>query len=166
MTTKRKAIKDMIAKHESNGDYNVVYGNKKMPLEKMTIGEVIAWQDMMAKKGAKSTAVGKYQIIAKTMKDLSRKNPNDFGEGLLFDRMRQEWAADTLMDRRGYKEFEAGTKSREDMALELAKEWASLPDPSTGKSYYDGDGLNKSHHEVDDVFKVLDVVETRPNGLR
>ena len=166
MTTKRKAVKDMIAKHESNGDYNVVYGGSKMPLNQMTIGEVIAWQEMQAKQGAKSTAVGRYQIIAKTMKDLSRRNPKDFGPGLLFTPEVQEWAADALLDRRGFKEFEAGSKTTEEMALELAKEWASLPDPSTGKSYYDADGLNKSHHKVEDVFKVLDVVEARPNGVR
>lgn len=166
MTTKREAIKDMIAKHESGGSYNKVYGGKEIPLNKMTIGEVLAWQDMQAKKGAKSTAVGKYQIIQKTMKDLSRRNPTDFGVDTLFTPEVQEWAADTLMDRRGYKDFEAGTKSSEDMALELAKEWASLPDPSTGKSYYDKDGLNKAHHKVEDVFKVLDVVEARPSGLR
>lgn len=164
--SKRKVLKDMIAKHESNGDYNTVYGGDKLPLSKMTIGEVMAWQDMKAEAGAKSTAVGRYQIISKTMKDLSRRNPKDFGPDLLFTPERQEWAADTLLDRRGYKDFEAGTKSREDMALELAKEWASLPDPNTGKSYYDKDGLNKSHHKVGDVFKVLDAVEARPNGLR
>lgn len=164
--SKRQVLKDMIARHESNGNYNVVFGGKEMPLDKMTIGEVIAWQKMEAKKGAQSTAAGKYQIILKTMEDLSRRNPTDFGEDKLFDAEAQEWAADTLMDRRGYKDFESGQKSADDMALDLAKEWASLPDPRTGKSYYDMDGLNKSHHRVEDVFKVLNAVETRPYGQR
>jgi len=166
MSSKKQAVKDMIAKHESGGKYNVVYGGKEIPLEKMTIAEVMAWQDMMSKDGAKSTAVGKYQIIGKTMKDLSRRNPEDFGPDRLFDAEAQEWAADTLLERRGWSDFEQGKKTDQEMALELAKEWASLPDPSTGKSYYEKDGLNKSHHQVEDVFNVLNLVEARPNGLR
>jgi muramidase (phage lysozyme) len=165
--SKRQAAKELIASRESGGDYNVMYGGKKSPLTRMTIGEVIAYQEMLAKKGEASTAAGKYQIILKTMKDLNKKNPNDFGSDKLFDEKAQEWAADTLMDRRGWKDFEAGKKSTEDMALALSKEWASLPNPSTGASYYDKDGLNKSHHKVEDVFKVLNVIEARPkNGLR
>ena len=165
--SKRQAVKELIASRESGGDYDIMYGGKKTPLTRMTIGEVIAYQEMLAKKGDRSTAAGKYQIILKTMKDLSRRNPTDFGSDKLFDAEAQEWAADTLMDRRGWKDFETGKKSTKDMALELSKEWASLPDPSTGASYYEKDGLNKSHHKVEDVFKVLDVVEARPkNGLR
>ena len=157
--TRTGAILEMIAKHESGGNYNVVYGGNEMPLEKMTIGEVIAWQDMQAKQGAKSTAAGKYQIIGKTMKDLSRRNPKDFGEDRMFDAEAQEWAALTLMNRRGYDKFRKGEMSDEEFALELAKEWASLPDPATGKSYYDDDGLNKSHHKTEDVLKTLNVLE-------
>ncbi len=165
--SKRQAVKELIASRESGGDYDIMYGGKKTPLTRMTIGEVIAYQEMLAKKGDRSTAAGKYQIILKTMKDLSRRNPTDFGSDKLFDAEAQEWAADTLMDRRGWKDFETGKKSTKDMALELSKEWASLPDPSTGASYYEKDGLNKSHHKVEDVFKVLDVVEARPkNGLQ
>jgi muramidase (phage lysozyme) len=165
--SRRQVVKELIASRESGGDYDIMYGGKKTPLTRMTIGEVIAYQEMLAKKGDKSTAAGKYQIILKTMKDLSKKNPKDFGPDKLFDAEAQEWAADTLMDRRGWKDFESGKKSTEDMALELAKEWASLPNPATGASYYEKDGLNKSHHRVEDVFKVLNVIEARPkNGLR
>lgn len=163
MSALQKAIKEVIASRESGGDYSVVYGGKKMPLTEMTIGEVIRWQEGQAEDGAKSTAAGKYQIIAKTMKDLSRRNPKDFGKDRLFDAATQEWAADALLARRGWGEFEAGEKSDEEMALALAKEWASLPDPRTGKSYYDKDGLNKSHHTVDHILSVLNLVEARPS---
>ena len=157
--TRTGAILEMIAKHESGGDYNVMYGGEQAPLTKMTIGEVIAYQDYLAKQGADSTAAGKYQIIGKTMKDLSRRNPKDFGPERMFDAEAQEWAALTLMNRRGYGKFQKGEMSDEAFALELAKEWASLPDPSTGKSYYEKDGLNKSHHKTEDVLKTLNVLE-------
>ena len=111
MSARKEAIKEVIASRESGGDYNVVYGGKKMPLTEMTIGEVIRWQEEQAEAGAKSTAAGKYQIIAKTMKDLARRNPKDFGEDKLFDAAAQEWAANTLLARRGWEDFELGKKS-------------------------------------------------------
>jgi muramidase (phage lysozyme) len=163
MSARKEAIKETIASRESNGNYNVVYGNKEMPLTGMTIGEVIKWQEGQIEAGAKSTAAGKYQIIAKTMKDLARRNPEDFGEDKLFDATAQEWAADTLLARRGWDDFEAGKKTDEEMALALAKEWASLPDPSTGKSYYAKDGTNKSHHTPEYILSVLNLIEARPS---
>lgn len=154
--TKREAIKELIAKHESNGDYNIVIGGGRYPLEDMTLGEVRDLQEALVDSGAPSGAVGKYQIIGKTLESIMRKNPKDFPPDRKFDASAQEEAADILLDRRGFKKFENGEVSSEKMATELAKEWASLPDPKTGKSYYDGDGINKSHHRVGDVLKLLE----------
>lgn len=155
-TTKRKAVKELIAKHESGGDYNVVIGGSRYPLEDMTLSEVRDLQEALVERGAPSGAVGKYQIIGKTLESIMRKNPKDFPPDRKFDAAAQEEAADILLDRRGFKKFENGELSTDKMALELAKEWASLPDPNTGKSFYDGDGINKSHHRVTDVMKLLD----------
>lgn len=154
--TKRQAVKEMIAKHESGGDYNVVIGGGKYPLQDMTLAEVRQLQEALVEQGKPSGAVGKYQIIGKTLKSIMDKNPKDFPPDRKFDAEAQEEAADILLDRRGFKKFENGEISTDKMALELAKEWASLPDPSTGKSFYDGDGINKSHHRVSDVMKLLD----------
>jgi muramidase (phage lysozyme) len=159
MSAKKEAIKEVIASKESGGDYEVVFGGKKIPLTQMTIGEVIAWQKEQAESGATSTAAGKYQIILKTMQDLARRNPKDFGEDRLFDEKAQEWAADTLLNRRGWDKFESGKITDEQMALALAKEWASLPDPNTGKSYYAKDGVNKSHHTPEHILSVLNLVD-------
>jgi muramidase (phage lysozyme) len=161
MSQSRTEVKELIARHESGGDYNVVYGGKSVPLTDMTIGEVIEWQRAQKAVGAESTAVGKYQIILPTLEDLARRNPKDFGEERKFNEAAQEWAADTLLDRRGFKKFEAGELDLTSMARELAKEWASLPDPETGKSYYDGDGLNKSHHDVNNVLATLQGVQEK-----
>lgn len=154
--TKREAVKEMIAKHESGGDYNVVIGGGKYPLEDMTLSEVQELQEALVEQGKPSGAVGKYQIIGKTLESIMSRNPNDFPPERKFDAQAQEEAADILLDRRGFKKFENGEISTDKMALELAKEWASLPDPKTGKSYYDADGINKSHHRVTDVVKLLD----------
>lgn len=171
--SKREAVKEMIASKESNGDYNILVGGEQAPLTQLTVGQVIKLQEAMIKSGKyKSSAVGKYQIKLDTLKSLVYKpgknageysdqlrNPNDFNPDTPFDEAAQEWAADVLLDRRGYPMHATGQISTEEFALELAKEWASLPDPSTGKSVYDGDGLNESHHRVSDVLGLLDAIE-------
>ncbi len=177
MSDERKGrIREMVAAKESNGDYNVLVGGQQAPLTQLTVGQVLKLQEAMKGK-YKSTAVGKYQIKQSTLMSLVYKpgkepgtlsselrNPKDFNLDTPFDEVSQDWAADALLDRRGYNEFASGAKSTEEFALDLSKEWASLPNPSTGKSYYEGDGLNASHHRVSDVFGVLDAVEARPSG--
>lgn len=165
-TTKREAVLNMIAKHESGGDYNVVIGGEKMPLTAMPLGHVLKLQDELVASGQPSGAVGRYQIIKKTMKSIIDRNPKTFPLDRPFDEETQEDMANILLDRRGFREFETGKISDEEMALELSKEWASLPNPETGKSYYDGDGINASHHKVEDVFKVLNTVETSSGRTR
>jgi hypothetical protein len=48
-----------------------------------------------------------------------------------------------------------GTITLEQFALNLSKEWASLPKDASNKSYYDGDGLNKALVDYAEVVKVL-----------
>lgn len=158
--TKRQAVKDMVAKHESGGDYNVVIGGGRMPLTAMPLRDVLNIQDELVDSGQPSGAVGRYQIIKKTMLSIINRNPKTFPLDRPFDEETQEEMADILLDRRGFSAFEQGQITEEEMALELSKEWASLPNPETGRSYYDGDGINASHHAVEDVYKVLNIVET------
>ena len=56
-----------------------------------------------------------------------------------------------MLKRRGYGEL-----GPVDMAREISKEWAAMPNPDTGKSYYAGDGLNKSLVEVEELLNLLD----------
>jgi len=134
----------------------------------------------------KSTALGKYQIKESTMKsllfipvgenedgtvgyakdkdgELILRNPTDFNLDTKFDAKAQEFAGKALLDRR----MEAANQTAIDLgmpvevaqALELAKEWASLPDPRTDRSFYDGDGVNSSHHTTEEVYKTLGALE-------
>jgi muramidase (phage lysozyme) len=168
-TSKRQAILDMIAKGESKGNYNVLVGGKEADLTGMTIGEVKGLQEEMKKRVESgeflSSAVGKFQIINKTLNWLQEKTGDEFPDDRLFDEETQDAMGNWLLDNRGYKDFEAGKISDEQMALNLSKEWASLPNPKTGKSYYDGDGRNNSSHKVEEVFKVLNTMETTRGRL-
>ena len=156
---------DFIAKPESGGDYNIVYGGikkqhrPKKPLTQMTVNEVLSWQDSID-QWYPSEAAGKYQIMEDTLRPLA---PQAGVRGLdLFDRKTQDKLAIQLLKRRGLDNYLAGTIGAEEFANNLAKEWASLPvvsGPNKGRSYYAGDGLNKSHVSVDAFLAAVHAVK-------
>ena len=106
---------------------------------------------------------GKMQYAKDEDGELILRNPTDFNLDTKFDATAQEFAGKALLERRmGAATITAekeGLSLDKAQALELAKEWASLPDPRTDKSYYDGDGVNSSHHKTEDVLKTLNVLE-------
>jgi hypothetical protein len=70
-----------------------------------------------------------------------------------------------LLNRRGLKRYLAGAISAEKFANALAREWASLPvvtGPNAGRSFYAGDGLNKSHVSVDAFMAAVRAVKAAP----
>ena len=189
-TRQKKPALDLIASKESEGDYNVLVGGEQAPLDQLTVREVLALQRAMQKHPDryKSSALGKYQIKESTLmslvhipvsenedgsveyakdKDgkLKLRNPTDLNLDTKFDAKAQEFAGEALYDRRigmaNQTAVDLGMPVEVAQAVELAKEWASLPDPRTGKSYYDGDGVNSSHHSTQDVYDVLNVMQAR-----
>lgn len=158
-----RKLLDLIGKKESNGNYNAYFGNagnQDIDFTSMTIADVRRWQDDFVKKGSKSSAVGKYQIIRKTMDSLI-KEMNLTGKEKFSNELQDQMAL-TLARRRGYDKFVSGKMDKKSFANELAKEWASFPvvTPINGKkpgqSYYAGDGLNKALIQPDEVFAALD----------
>lgn len=157
-----KPLLDFIAKHESRGDYNIVWGgiNKadrpKKPLVTMTIQEVLVWQDSIDSR-YRSEAAGRYQIMEDTLRPLRKEaklTPTS-----LFNEANQDQLATALLHRRGLTKYLNGQITTEQFCNELAKEWASLPvvsGPKKGKSYYSGDGLNEA---LVDVGPFLDAVK-------
>jgi muramidase (phage lysozyme) len=150
-----QTLLDFIAKPESGGDYNIVWGGiaardrPKKPMVQMTIGEVLAWQDSIDAK-YQSEAAGKYQIMEDTLRGLYAEAGMTLSHP--FDEGGQDRLAVQLLRRRGLNEYLAGKITAVTFANNLAKEWASLPvvsGPKKGLSYYAGDGLNKSHVSVD-----------------
>lgn len=119
-------------------------------LPQMTVGEV-----MQNQNSGKLFAAGRYQIIPNTMKmavaragvssdDMfDSKTQDKLGLALIYNGQRP-----TLS---GYLKGE--NNNVQGAMLDLAKEWASAPDPSTGRSYYGG--ANKSSHTVEEVRTAL-----------
>ncbi|MDD9727242.1 hypothetical protein PVV74_17415 [Roseovarius sp. SK2] len=165
-----KRLLDFIAKPESGGDYNIVYGGiarkdrPSKPLTSMTIGEVLDWQDSID-PFYPSEAAGKYQIMEDTLRGLYREaglTRND-----KFDESGQDYLATQLLRRRGLTDYMSGRITPLKFAQNLSKEWASLPctikdrkgRPARGQSYYAGDGLNKSHVTIEALMQAVEDVK-------
>lgn len=160
-----KALLDFIAQPESRGDFNAVWGGikakdkPKRPLVQMTIAEVLAWQDSIDARYP-SEAAGAYQIMEDTLRPLpvaAGLLPSD-----LFNEANQDALATVLLKRRGLDRYLAGGMSAEEFSNNLAKEWASLPivtGPNRGRSFYAGDGLNKSHVDVEAFLAAVRAVK-------
>lgn len=155
-----KDLLDFIGNKESELGYNIEFGNKELDLSNMTIQEVIDHQKKRKEEGVKSTAVGRYQFILKTLNDLvytpegKLKNPTDLPPNAKFTPEVQDRAARILLQRRGLDDYLNGKLSSEEFANNVAKEWASMPvvtdmkghvkDIKAGESYYAGDERNAS----------------------
>lgn len=142
-------------------NYNAYFGNgrnQKTDFTSMTVNDVLKWQDDFVNKGSPSSAVGRYQIIRKTMRSLVTELNLKGDE--LFDTQMQDRMAMHLLEKRGLSRYKKGQMSAERFANNLAMEWASLPvvsGPKRGLSYYAEDGLNQAHADPD---RFLSFVET------
>jgi muramidase (phage lysozyme) len=144
---------DYIGRIESQGNYNVLVGGKtKSDLTDMTVAQVLEFQKTMREMGHESTAVGKYQIIQKTLEGLVAQGAVKLEDK--FNPSTQDRLAVALMRGRGLDRYQSGNLSAAQFADNLAREWASLP-LATGRSAYQGVGSNKSLVSRDDFMKVF-----------
>jgi len=125
------------------------------PLTQHTIGEIRELQSRVKTDRDNSAfAVGKYQIIPQTM-DYLIKTMN-ITDDQMFDEELQEKMGQTLLEKKrptAYKYLTGESDDIEGAAKALSKEWASLPNPETGNSYY-GQG-NKAQHSVEEIYEKL-----------
>jgi muramidase (phage lysozyme) len=140
------AIRNMIGKAESGGDYNVMVGGKKGDLTNMTLAQILEQQSKMTQRGSgfESSALGKYQITRATLMDLINKTGLDINT-TKFDQATQDKLADELIvSRGGYNKYAAGAINKERFMRNLSSIWAGLPMDASGRSFYQGVGSNKS----------------------
>ena len=123
-------------------------------LHRMTIDEVIAYQDRIIAEGAQSSAMGRYQIIRDTLAGLIARH--GISRGLIFDEEVQTYLARTLMRDCGFYDPEHPV---DELGNCLAGQWAALPvlsGPGAGRSRYAGDGLNAHAVDAAEFRAVLD----------
>jgi len=123
------------------------------PLTEMTLAEVLDYQREIRALGTISSAVGRYQFIYLTLRDLVETH--GISDNLIFDGEVQTYLARFLMHQCGF--FDRATT---DMRLAncLAGVWAALPlvsGPERGQSAYAADGVNKAFTTPETVLDVL-----------
>jgi len=153
-----KPLLDLIGQIEANGNYNAKFSqaNATDDLSQYTVRE-IQYKQYRWGRSTGSSAFGKYQFIRKTLGSLL--DDLDIDDDTLFTPELQDQLAEELLERRGLSKWAAGRMSDERFMDSLSKEWASLP-YHTGRSYYAGDGLNKSLTSRNQVRAVLQKVKS------
>lgn len=147
---------DFIASFEAPAGYDTLYGNNQhrysKPITQYTLNEWIRfgknWDDLHG-----SSAAGRYQFMNKTLEDIKRVLKLSGSE--MMTPNFQDQLGWYLLRRRGADSWMRGEKSDEEFLHELSKEWAALPTPTTGKSYYDGDGRNSACTTVANCLEAL-----------
>jgi len=130
-------------------------------LVSMTLDQVDTLQSRMLKdpdnSRLNSSAIGRYQIVRTTMRAIRKAMPDRYPGSRLFDRDCQDEMACYLLGQRGIDKYLAGRLSEDSMLTNLAREWASLPQPN-GKGYYGGQRASVTPAQV---RKVLAQVSAR-----
>lgn len=112
------------------------------PISTLSINQVLDYQRMLRQQGAKSTAVGRYQFIYKTLLHLTKIHKID--RNRKFDSHMQDYLARLEMERCGY--YDPSIKVTK-LGNCLASVWAALPlldGKHRGKSKYEKMKINSS----------------------
>jgi len=110
------------------------------PVTSMTINEVLDFQRMLRQQGAKSSAMGRYQYVYKTLLYLT--DTHNIDRNRLFDASMQDHLTRLEMSRCGFYDQDTTVSELGDC---LAHVWAALPlltGENRGKSRYRNTGIN------------------------
>jgi hypothetical protein len=131
-------------------------------LTQMTVGEILQKNDLRKQTAARSgktipgtiLAAGKYQLIGDTIRQAVSALNIPLTE--VYNKTTQEKLGEYLIIQKrkkvgDYLKCSSGV-SINDAMLALAQEFASFPDPTTGKGYYSG---QRAAHSVETVKAVL-----------
>lgn len=132
------------------------FTNGDVILTDMTLAEIDALQSAMLQHPTNSwnsSAIGRYQIVRTTLRAL--KQNLGLEDSAKFTPELQDRLAIELLNGRGYEQWKAGTISDKQFALNLSKEWASLPNPETGAGYYSGQNSAVDYAAVQSVLQTI-----------
>ncbi len=151
---------------EAHGNYNAYFGHalSTVDLSMHTLSGIYDFQDTMLVRDRRSTAVGRYQFLRRTLKDLQKELGLSDWEP--FTPVLQDRLGMQLLNRRGYYEWRRSAIDDKEFAHRLSMEWASLPDPgNNGRSHYDGDSAgNHASTTLDAVYAMLKQAEAAASG--
>jgi len=122
-------------------------GTPSQNIAGLTIGEIQRRQKLKHGDKQRLFAVGKYQVIKDTLSEavnsMGLKKTDRFSPEVQ-DKIFSKFLAGKR--RKAMKSYITGKSNNKNQAiLSASKEWASIADPRTGRSYYAGKGGNKAH---------------------
>lgn len=153
------------AYNRGSGRIDTRGGTPAQNLTNLTIGQIQARQARKHGDKQRLFAVGKYQIVKDTLKEAvasMKLSKNEKFTPELQDRMFSEFLAGSR--RRDMKKYITGKSNNKNKAIfSASKEWASIANPRTGKSYYAGKGGNKAHISAKKMGDGLDDARAKYN---
>jgi hypothetical protein len=179
ISDQERKLLDLVAKGEAvrgADPYSSLWPSTADPMiPEYTLAQIDQYQTDRIRAGFKSSAIGRYQFIRGTLREVVtlsglpgtiRFSP-DVQDYLIILR---------LKDLRKLDQWKSGSLSDLDFQLELAREFASVPVPydtqgpngfvRKGQSYYSGDGLNSSGHNADVFsYNLADIRNGGPGNL-
>jgi hypothetical protein len=162
-----RPILNLIGGIEAPAGYDDYYRGIKIkpqkPVSRMTIREVIDFQNRAVAHGSKSSAIGRYQFIRGTLSELTKKKR--IHPDTIFDKRVQDFLARMML-----KDCDYYTRDVGEVAISncLAKVWASLPvitGPKAGRSYYHGVAGNRSLIGIGTVVRTVALRFQDPNAI-
>jgi len=154
---------DQALKKGYKSGYDVTLGYGKFDPEgfdknitDMTLDELRLFQDGMLnhpENKLNSSAVGKYQIVGKTLDELKKKL--NLSGNLKFTPELQDKLAVVLLKRRGLDDYLKNPSNLENFQNNLSKEWASIYNTEKEGSYYGGQNVGTSNEEIKQSLEEL-----------
>lgn len=152
-------VLDLIARYESGGNYEIVYPSKNINgLTDATIETIYQFQRAMVNKNGVSDAVGRYQytnIKTGTLPMVVKQMGLDPKTTVFDEKTQDEICIFDLRKRCNLDQWLDGKMSDEQFLDKLATVWAAFPDPQTGRSKYDKNGIDKAGTSVQSVLNTL-----------
>lgn len=130
---------------------------RSIDFSRMSLREIVRRQSLPRTDPNRLFAVGKYQVIPSTMQGAIRSMDLDLDLPLTPD-LQERIFADYLIDEKRPQVKAYITGASRDLGaaqLALAREFAAVADPRTGRSYYDGVGNNSASITADEVAGAL-----------
>jgi len=157
ITEKDRKLLDFIWQYESWNNYNAIYWNSwqnKTKFTQITIAQVIKNREHWSP----SSAVWKYQFLAKTLKDLIKRYKID--PTTKFTSEIQDKLAILKAKERWWDKFLKWEISQTQFINNLSKEWAFIPKDASWLSFYNKDWLNRALISYNNINSTLDSIKT------
>ena len=120
----------------------------------MSLNEILSYQKDY-KKSRWSAAIGKYQFMDYTLKDMITRYRLDWNAK--FSPEMQDKLAYIKLEERWLNNFKSWSINKKDFQLWLSQEWASIAKDNTWLSYYHWDNMNNhASNAWKQIFEVLD----------